>query len=97
MFGLLSGCTTVSAQHLDGYLFGNETAPNGQEWQSPEKLSLNKELPHAWFFSFQDTEAAKGVLPEKATISVRSMANGVFIGRHHPKNEPKALRKTTIP
>ena len=42
---------------LSGFSFGQQTAPDGTEWQSPEALSLNKELPHAWFFSFEDIES----------------------------------------
>ena len=56
----------AAAQHLDGYMFGEMAAPVGDEWQSPGRLSLNKELPHAWFFSFQDVDAAKRVLPENS-------------------------------
>ena len=64
--GVLFMGVNASAQHLDGYMYGDVSAPTGSEWQSPEKLSLNKELPHAWFFSFQNTEAAKKVLPENS-------------------------------
>ena len=49
---------------LDGYLFAQATAPDGTEWQSPEKLSLNKLLPHAHIFPFADIVAARRVLPE---------------------------------
>lgn len=63
-FALLLGCMAAPAQYVNGYLYGNEAAPKGDEWQSPGKLSLNKEAPHAWFFSFQDMASAKGVLPE---------------------------------
>ena len=37
---------------LKGYTYASEQAPTGKEWQSPENLALNKEQPHAWFFSF---------------------------------------------
>ena len=53
---------------LAGFNFGHENAPKGTEWQSPEELSLNKELPHAWFFSFEDIESARRVLPENSTL-----------------------------
>ena len=45
--GVLFMGVNASAQHLDGYMYGDVSAPTGSEWQSPEKLSLNKELPHA--------------------------------------------------
>jgi beta-galactosidase len=37
------------------------------EWNNPEAISLNKERPRAWFFSFADTESARKVLPEYST------------------------------
>ena len=43
-------------QPLGGFLYGTEVAPMGTEWEAPEKLSLNKEQPHAYFFSFNDVE-----------------------------------------
>ena len=53
---------------LSGFSFGRQDAPKGTEWQSPQELSLNKELPHAWFFSFGDLESARKVLPENSTL-----------------------------
>ena len=44
---------------LSGFLYGRQDAPTGEEWQSPQLLGLNKEAPHAWFFSFQDVESAR--------------------------------------
>ena len=38
-------------QPLGGFLYGTEVAPMGTEWEAPEKLSLNKEQPHAYFSS----------------------------------------------
>lgn len=51
-------------RHINGFRFGNEEAPTGKEWESPADLSLNKELPHAYFFSFSNHEQARKVLPE---------------------------------
>lgn len=53
---------------LSGFTFGHRDAPKGDEWQSPGQLSLNKELPHAWFFSFTDIESARMVLPENSSL-----------------------------
>ena len=53
---------------LDGFAYSDiMQAPTGKEWENPEQLSLNKEQPHAWFFSFADTESARRVLPENST------------------------------
>ena len=59
---------TMSAQQqkLDGFYYGDASAPTGWEWQSPDSLSYNKEMPHAWFFNFQSEDAARKVLPENS-------------------------------
>ena len=49
---------------LEGFLYGQAKAPDGTEWQSPEKLSLNKLQPRAHLFPFADAETARKVLPE---------------------------------
>ena len=49
---------------LSGFAYGDRNAPAGDEWQSPRQLALNKEQPHAWFFSFSDIDSARKVLPE---------------------------------
>ncbi len=56
---------SVSADEaLEGFLYGQAKAPDGTEWQSPEKLSLNKLQPRAHLFPFADAETARKVLPE---------------------------------
>ena len=61
--GLLSMQAQEQVEHFNGFHFGAQQAPQGNEWESPENLSLNKELPRAYFFSFQDKESARKVLP----------------------------------
>ena len=51
---------------LKGYTYASVSAPTGKEWESPENLALNKEQPRAYFFSFQDVESARKVLPENS-------------------------------
>lgn len=68
---LLTGClfaciTSASAQTLAGFAYGDASSPTGKEWESPQQLSLNKEQPHTWFFSFADVSSARQVLPEKS-------------------------------
>ena len=60
----MSILTLFLATMLSGFCYGHQAAPTGDEWQSPQLLSLNKEEPHAWFFSFADVESARQVLPE---------------------------------
>lgn len=53
---------------LEGFEFQTApTAPTGREWQSPELLALNKELPRAWMFSFANDQEALHVLPYGST------------------------------
>ena len=49
---------------LDGFEYGSAEAPDGTEWQSPERLGYNKMQPRAWFVSFASAEEARKVLPE---------------------------------
>lgn len=51
---------------LKGFEYGVVNAPTGEEWQSPERLSLNKLQPTAYMFHFANPESAKGVQPEKS-------------------------------
>lgn len=51
---------------LEGFGYASVKAPTGNEWQSPEDLALNKEHPRAYFYSFQDTESARNILPENS-------------------------------
>ena len=89
--GVLFMGVNASAQHLDGYMFGDVSSPSGNEWQSPEKLSLNKELPHAWFFSFQNTEAAKKVLPENSDFFSSLDGNWKFHWSANPDERIKGF------
>ncbi|MBQ9169448.1 MAG: discoidin domain-containing protein [Bacteroidaceae bacterium] len=55
----------LSAQdNLEGFLYGQASSPDGTEWQSPERLSLNKLQPRAHIFPFANAAAARSVLPE---------------------------------
>ena len=58
----------ISARQLEGFAYGTQDSPDGTEWQDPLQLSLNKEQPHAWFFSFGDKESASKVLPQNSSL-----------------------------
>lgn len=62
----MAGWMSAHAQTepLGGFAYGPADAPDGTEWESPERLALNKEQPRTWFFTFPDTESARRVLPE---------------------------------
>ncbi|MCF0197874.1 MAG: discoidin domain-containing protein [Bacteroidaceae bacterium] len=63
---LLVGALTVSAQQLQGFEYGTATAPDGTEWQSPERLSLNKLQPRSNVFHFATRAEALAVLPTRS-------------------------------
>ena len=63
---LLCLCSTVTfAQSAAANTPAQADRP---EWNNPETLSLHKERPRAWFFSFADTESARKVLPEHSAF-----------------------------
>lgn len=67
MLGLILPSQGIYADNkLIGFDYADAMLPKGTEWQSPEDLALNKEKPHAWFFSFADEESARRVLPENS-------------------------------
>ncbi|MCD7721491.1 MAG: discoidin domain-containing protein [Prevotellaceae bacterium] len=53
----------ASADNLQGFEYEKTAAPSGTEWQSPERLALNKEQPSAYMFHFPSDEEARRVLP----------------------------------
>lgn len=53
---------TVNANHQL-----RQTQPTGDEWNNSELLSLGKEPPHAYIFSFAKSEEALKVLPENSS------------------------------
>lgn len=74
---------------LNGFRYARELAPAGNEWESPEYLSLNKEQPRAWFFSFQDVESARKVLPENSSYYLSLNGNWKFHFVKTPDLRPK--------
>lgn len=66
---LLVAMSTLAAwsQTLEGFEYGKATAPDGTEWQSPERLGYNKLQPRACFTSFASAEEARRVLPEHSS------------------------------
>ena len=79
----------VQADDLKGFAYAAETAPVGNEWESPEQLALNKEQPRAWFFSFQDVESARKVLPENSTYWKSLNGEWKFHWAPNPDERPK--------
>lgn len=87
---------SATAQHktLTGFAYGNSVAPTGDEWQSPENLSLNKEYPRAYFFSFNNEKQATQVLPEYAPYWQSLNGQWQFHWCKTPEQRPKDFYKT---
>lgn len=80
-------------QPLPGYAYGDVQAPTGKEWESVEELSLNKEQPKAYFFSFADKESARKVLPENSKYWLSLNGNWNFHWVKTPNERPKDFYK----
>ena len=78
---------------LSGFAYGSETAPDGKEWQSEQRLALNKEQPHAWFFSFGDLGSARRVLPENSTLWMSLDGDWKFNWAPDPSSRPEDFYK----
>ena len=70
VLGLTAHSQTVNSNQqgmLEGFAYEQApTAPDGNEWQAPERLSLNKLQPRAWSFCFGSIAQAVKVLPENS-------------------------------
>ena len=81
---------------LKGYTYASTQTPTGKEWESPEDLALNKEQPRAWFFSFQDSESARKVLPENSKYWQSLNGEWKFNWAADPDSRPKDFYKTNF-
>ena len=80
---------------LEGFLYNQVSAPDGTEWQSPEKLSLNKLQPHAHIFPFADARAALRVLPEGSKYYQSLDGTWKFHWAPNPEQRPKGFADTS--
>ncbi|WP_294629194.1 glycoside hydrolase family 2 TIM barrel-domain containing protein [uncultured Bacteroides sp.] len=81
-------------QPLEGFTYASASAPTGKEWESPENLALNKEQPRAYFFSFQDVESARKVLPEHSKFWQSLNGDWKFHWAPDPDSRPKDFYRT---
>ncbi|WP_289006902.1 glycoside hydrolase family 2 TIM barrel-domain containing protein [Parabacteroides sp.] len=97
---LLLCCFTLQShaivEPLKGYQYATKQAPEGNEWESPENIALNKEHPHAWFFSFQDQESARKVLPENSAYWQSLNGDWKFNWVPTPEDRPKDFYQTSF-
>ena len=87
---LLSCSSQGVAQSLmPGYSYARQEAPQGDEWQSPERYALNKERPHAYFFSFAKGDQVTRVLPEHSSLHQSLDGKWRFHWVRTPEERPK--------
>ncbi len=80
---------TPVTRNIDGFAYGQIQAPTGKEWESPQELSLNKELPHAYHFSFNDINSAQKVLPTNSSNWMSLDGTWKFHWVKTPEERPK--------
>ena len=92
---LLAIAFNANADALEGFLYGKVSEPDGTEWQSPEKLSLNKLQPHAYTFSFADADEARQVLPDGSKYFQSLDGTWKFHWCSSPEQRPKDFAKAS--
>ncbi len=91
-------CFTLIAsadnEKLEGFYYGLDTAPTGEEWQSPMLLGYNKLQPRAYFTSFATEEEARKVLPEYSSRWQSLNGTWKFHFAKNPDERPKDFYQT---
>ena len=81
---------SMAQNPLSGFDYStNPSAPTGDEWQNPEKLSLNKLQPTAYFFHFASAKEAEGVKRESSSYFKTLDGTWKFSWVATPENRPK--------
>lgn len=94
---LALSCLALSAladnKPLAGFEYGQVIAPTGKEWESPELIAYNKELPRATFYSFESVESARKVLPENSRYWMSLDGTWKFHWSPNPEERPANFYK----
>lgn len=98
VFLALIAAATANAQYegqpLRGFAYGDAATPTGKEWESPGNLALNKEQPHAYFFSFADESSACRVMPEHSGYVASLNGEWSFNWVPEPDKRPEKFYET---
>lgn len=98
MAALLAAPMWAQVTPLGGFYYGQMPAPTGWEWQSPDSVAYNKQQPHAWFFSFENVEQARKVLPENSALWQSLDGQWQFHWAKIPTNAQRTFtRQTSTP
>lgn len=92
--GILCCSPAWAGDVLGGYFYQQQEAPTGWEWQSPDSVAVNKQKPHAWFFSFRNIEEARKVLPENSFYWKSLDGMWKFHWAPNPDERPKDFFRT---
>ena len=92
--GMLCAPAAWADGTLGGYFYQQQTAPTGWEWQSPDSVAVNKQQPHAWFFSFRNIDEARKVLPENSSYWKSLDGMWKFHWAPNPDERPKDFFRT---
>ena len=98
LFSLGASAQTApaSSDHMPGFAYDLKVkTPLGTEWQSPTQVALNKERPHAWFFSFANEQEALKVLPEASSFYQSLNGEWSFHWVGNPEERPMDFYKPT--
>ena len=94
--GLLAAPAWAQIAPLGGFYYGEMQTPSGWEWQSPDSVAYNKQQPHAWFFSFKNTDEARRVLPENSSLWQSLDGKWKFHWAKNPEERPTDFYKTAF-
>lgn len=92
--GILCCSPALAGDVLGGYFYQQQEAPTGWEWQSPDSVAVNKQQPHAWFFSFRNIDEARKVLPENSSYWKSLDGMWKFHWAPNPDERPKDFFRT---
>lgn len=92
--GILCSSPAWAGDILGGYFYQQQEAPTGWEWQSPDSVAVNKQQPHAWFFSFRNIDEARKVLPENSSYWKSLDGMWKFHWAPNPEERPKDFFRT---
>ena len=92
--GILCCSPAWAGDVLGGYFYQQQTAPTGWEWQSPDSVAVNKQQPHAWFFSFRNIDEARKVLPDNSSYWKSLDGMWKFHWAPNPDERPKDFFRT---
>ena len=91
---LLAAPMYAQVAPLGGFYYGQMPQPSGWEWQSPDSVAYNKQQPHAWFFSFANSDEARRVLPENSSLWQTLDGEWQFHWAKNPDERPKDFFRT---